>query len=598
MKKYSIHTLLVCLALVLMTACEQTSIAKQEEIRNVETLQALTPTITPSPTATSTPKPTHTSVPTTGPSPTALPPTATAVPSPTLPPPTATPNPALVDFSICNQVAGDADSGRFSAKVTAITTTLQANFERVVITLDVPADSAAPHAIARCVKRASDGAYAVQLDLDAWLHDSNFDSSIVSSTQTLSATKVLSTYRYEVDPDSTTGGSLIFDLKELHPVRFKLQEKPYRLELDVATSAAIGAASDMLNTQTSDTANPDAPLYYIQNGDIWSYTQGKASNLTNSPETELALAPRAAGGRIAFCRSMSLPGDAIDVSSLWVMELDGKNPQELAAPGRSCADPVMSPDGTKIAFSVDEDAVSTAPARLSIWVLNLTDSQGPQRIGFDDEWSRFGPQWLDNQRLVYTAHAEDGRGTLFLRDQNGEELDIGAELLSNNDQNQPAARYRGFGRPLVSPDGALIAAEALRADQSGADLVLLDKQGQEKKSQSAPGYWTRPLAFGSDGTLYYLTTACESDAVQGYILAARPSSGADTTIASGYSLGSFGGFVALEKGLAYLTHTATGATTITAAEQSAGPGGLWFWDLAGGRTRLLDVPDSISAFGQ
>ncbi len=598
MKKYSIHTLLLCLALVFMTACEQTSIAEQEEIRNVETLQALTPTVTPEPTETSTPKPTNTALPTEGPSPTPLPPTATPIPSPTALPPTATPNPALVDFSVCNQIAGDAGSGRFSAKVTAITTTLQANFERVVITLDVPADSAAPHAIARCVKRDGDTAYAIQLDLDAWLHDDNFNSSIVSTTQALSGTKVLSNYRYEVNPEHTTGASLVFDTKEIHPFRLKLQEKPYRLELDIATSAAVSPASDMLNTQSSDKADPGMPLYFIQNGDIWNYSNGKASNLTNSPEAEIALSPRAGGGRIAFCRATSAPGDAIDVSSLWVMELDGKNPQELAAPGRTCAEPVMSADGTKIAFGVDEDVISTAPTRLSIWIIDLTNSQGPQRIGFDDEWSRFGPQWLDNQRLVYTGQAEDGRNTMFLRDENGEEVDIGAELLSNNDPSQPAARYLGFGRPLVAPDGSLIAAEALRADRSGADLVLFDKQGQEKKSQNAPGYWTRPVAFGSDGTLYYLTIACESDAVQSYILAARPSSGADTTIASGHSLGSFGGFIALEKGLAYVTHTATGATSISSAAQSAGPGTLWFWDLADGRTRLVEVTDSISAIGQ
>lgn len=596
MKKQFIQFLLLCLVALSMTACEQTSIAEQEEIRNVQTLQALTPTITPEPTQTSTPLPTAAPTATAGPSPTALPPTPTAVPSPTALPPTATPNPALADFSICNQVVGDPGSGRFSAKVTTITTTVQANFERVVLSLDVPADSAAPHAIGRCVKRESDGSYALQLDLDSWLRDSNYTSSIVSSTQALSGTKILKELRYiEGEPDATTGASIVFAINEPHLFKLKLLEKPYRLELDVANTAAVSPASDMLSTQSTDKAAPDETLYFIQDGDVWSYAAGKTTNLTSSPEREVALAPRAAGGRIAFCRASSAPGDAIDVSSLWVMELDGKNPQELAAPGRTCAEPVISPDGKKIAFTVDEDAVSTAPARLTIWMIDITNPQGPQRLGFDDEWSRYGPQWIDNLSLVYTARAEDGRSTLFLRDKNSEEVDIGAELLSNNDPGQPTARYLGFGKALVALDGTRIAVEAMRADKPGTDMVLLDAQGKEQTSQSAAGYRVRPVAFGSDATLYYLTIACESNAVQSYTLTARPASGADTIVAAGQSLGSFGDFLALSKGLAYLSHTSAGTME---ALQSAGPGSLWFWDLSAGRTRLLEANDSIAALGR
>jgi len=46
------------------------------------------------------------------------------------------------------EIAGEADGGRFSARITGITTTVEPSLERVTIGLAVPSDSAPPHALA------------------------------------------------------------------------------------------------------------------------------------------------------------------------------------------------------------------------------------------------------------------------------------------------------------------------------------------------------------------------------------------------------------------------------------------------------------------
>ncbi|HEX9374300.1 MAG TPA: hypothetical protein VF897_25015, partial [Roseiflexaceae bacterium] len=133
MNRHYALALCLCLLLIFAAGCEQTSIAEQEQIKSFQTLQASTPSATPPPSATPSSTPTPSPTPTLGPSSTptqAPPPTPSPAPTVTPLPPTPTPNPALANFSLCTQTAGTADGGRFSARITTITTTLQPAFER------------------------------------------------------------------------------------------------------------------------------------------------------------------------------------------------------------------------------------------------------------------------------------------------------------------------------------------------------------------------------------------------------------------------------------------------------------------------------------
>jgi Tol biopolymer transport system component len=591
--------LLLVVVLLLAAGCEQQSIAEQETIKNQQTLEASTPSATPSPTITETPVPTLTPTSTPGPSPTpspTQPPTATPVPTPTSLPPTATPNPALAKFSLCTQTAGDPAGGRFSARVTGITTTVQPAFERLTIGLTVAGDSAPPHATARCISAADDaaagtvagpGPYVLLVEMDDWLHDQAFRASIISQTQTLSGTTVLKQLGLRFDPNDAAGATLAIGLGQPYPYQITLEERPSRLVLEVAKSASIGPSSDMLSV-ASGSASPDTPIYYLQDGDIWRYANGKATNITKSPEAETALAYSPAADMVAFCRAApgAAPDDVLAPSTLWTMKADGAEAAEAAAVGHSCADPVFDSDGRMIAFAVDD--TGGIPPRYSIWSVAAAGGE-PQRLTPpSDEWSRFGPQWLADERLIYAAAAEDGRSTLFAHSPDGSEEDFGANLVVGD-------RYRALGRPLASADGSKFAVEGLRATKDGADLVLLDAQGTEITAL-ADGYWTRPLAWDASGTLFYLRTSCDSAVAQNYTLHAHGNTaGDDRVIASGNTLGGLGAFVAVGKGLAYTTfaHAPPGARGPLAVDRSSAST-LWYWDVSGGdRTKLAEANSAI-----
>jgi len=617
------HALAVfsCLMLLFATGCEQTSIAQQEQIKSFETLQASTPSTTPIPTETPTPTTTPTPTPTVGPSPTSTitpTPSPTPQPSATPLPPTATPNPALANFSLCDQVAGDANGGRFSAKISGITTTIDTAFERVMIGLNVPSDSAPPHALARCLSAADEppgtatSGYVLHIDLAGWLHDDAFKTSTISPTQALSGTTVLKNLSYRFDQNAASGATLAFGMDQALPFRLALEKDPYRLVLEVGKTGALGANNDALSLPASN-AKPSTPVFYLQEGDVWKYLDGKTTNLTKDaryqkpdgatpvPEEQripqfgdvTALAAKQAAGLVAFCAIApgADVGDQLAPSVLWSIDLEGKDAQALAVRGRTCAEPTFAPDGKTIAFVADESGAT--PPRLSIWTVSASGGDEQRVTSADDEWSRFGPQWLDGTRLVYAATAEDGRSTLFVRAANGTEQDIGADLVKGD-------RYQALGRPLAAPDGSAIAVEGLRANTDGADLLLIDAAGAAIPSQSqiGGGYWNRPLAWNADGTLFYLSTACASQVAQSYTVHTRGlKDGADKLIAAGTTLGGIGQFTALDKGMAY----------VTLARAPAGPRGplsiertsastLWFWDIggSGARGKLAESQSAIS----
>lgn len=584
--------LLACL--LMLTGCTQISIAEEERLRS--TTIALAATALPVATVVVAAPTTEERAPTTAPTnaPTSAP-TASAEPLPTPLAPTPAPDPALKGFSLCDQTAGDLAGGRFSARVTAITTTIEPKFDRLELALNVPGDSAAPHATARCLSAAADAAttnsaasagYTLLLNLDGWLHDDRFQASLVTPTVALSGT-LLTSVTYRVPANADVGAALVVGLKQPMPFRVMLADNPTRLVLEFAKTSPITTTSDML-TQPSGNATPAAPIAYLSAGDIWTFANGQATNLTKSPETETTLAVSPTTGAIAFCRTEAgaNPEDALASSALWTIDGNGGNPTQLAAPGRTCAEPAFSPDGKTIAFTVDEGSFS--PPRLTIYTVPAAGGGATRLAPVADEWSRFGPQWLDGGRLVYAARAEDSRSTLFIANQ-GVEEDIGAAITVGT-------TYTTLGTPLAAPDGHAIAVTATRADGSGANMLVLDTNGA-KIDEIAGGYWVRPATWKADGSLFYLTSDCASNVAQSYSLYQRPTSGATRQLAYGITLGSFGGFSAVGDGLAYiaLDRAASGPRGPLALDRNS-PSALWFWDVARGpRSKLVAVNSAIEA---
>ncbi|GIV89607.1 MAG: hypothetical protein KatS3mg055_2125 [Chloroflexus sp.] len=618
---YCYLTVLLAVALV---GCDLIPSGPEEPIANIETIIAGTPSATPTATATATATATPTATPTFGPSPT---PTATATPTATPLPPTPTPNPALAGFGYCTQTAGFI-AGRFSAALQEVRTSGNPAFEQLDLLFDLSPGSPPLSATVSCLAIADallvpapaalNAPYALRIELAGWIRDDRFANSI-TPTISFTGTRTLSQALMLVDPQADVGATILLPLAE--PVPFRVTLAPNRLSVAVARSPTLGVASDTLRVPVGSPPGRLEPLYMLFDGDVWQVRPqttiagpgmvGQAAgavNLTNSAETETYLAVSPRGDYLAFCRAEPGldPADAVLAvpSTLWLLPVNGGEARPLAQPGVSCAEPVFSPDGSTIAFSVDE--TGAIPTQWAIYTVSV-DGGEPIRIEAAlDEWSRFRPQWLSGGRLIYRVESPDGRSSLFLRLPTGEVLDVGADLLTDA---RLVVRYRGFGELVASPNGDYVAVEALRADDPGADLLILNSAGQlverigeqrvtlpiptatptatatatptptptltptpdgtttatavvptatatstatptvipSATPESLPllplregPFWTRPLGWDGDGQLLYLTTLCASDLVQDYQLYRWRGLQRSELLATGQSLGSFG----------------------------------------------------------
>jgi len=540
-------------------------------------------------------------------------------------------------------VAGRSEGGRFSARLSEVRTETFPAFERIVLDFELEPESAPLSAAANCLSArdfvettraaAAPGAFVLQVNFPAWLQDDAARSSVLTSTLALTDTTVATTLDLQFVPDSDAGATLTVALKEARPFRLSLDPDQPRILIEVARSTPLTDESDPLRiTLGSTLPRLPAPLYFLLNGDIWRLDDTGAISLTDTLEAETSLAVSPDGTQLAFCRNQDPGGDLAEQerlvpSKLWLMNSDGSNPRLLADVGINCADPVFSPDGEQVAFSVDEFGV--LPAQRSIWTVQLnpptptpvvadagiggnptpapeappapegeappepeaegqaepdaetapTSTSEPafnpfQRVAGDSEWSRAAPQWLDNETLIYVANAPDGRSTLLVRaitnNADPSERDVGAEVLANN-------RYTAFGAPQVAPDGRTIAVEATRLDRTGTELVLLDASGNEQDVIGGD-FWTRFAGWGFDGSFAYLTATCESTFAHEYSLHQRQANGTDRVLAAGITLGAIGDTAVFREGVAYSTSDlaqagARGPANVAAQGQTS----VWFW---------------------
>lgn len=612
------------LALLVAVGCAQgQTVGQQEGIANIETIIAGTPSPTNTSPPTETPLPTATATATTGP-------TATATPTPL--PPTPTLNPALTGFSLCNQEVNRPDSGRFSARLITVTMETFPAFERLVLDFEMAPDSAPLSAEANLLsdrdylrttgRPVAPGAYVLEVQLPNWLRDDPFAASALQDVQTFTNTTQIGSVGLRFDPQADAGATLELALRDSGLYRLGIDRDAGQMTVEVSRESPLVAASNQLGVALGQSNPPNQPVFFLLEGDIWRIDASGVVSLTQSIEDETALAVSPDGNSVAFCRAQT-PGISADegsdrfASALWLMDADGTNQRRIANVGFNCADPAFSPNGERVAFSVDETGV--APAQRTIWVvpavaaaavadppvapadgsLTITATEGltstvattptvapdlpdtaARRVAGDSEWSRTVPQWVGEETLVYAAQAPDGRSTIFLQGLvDGVEQDIGANLVVDEDErDQNRVRYRALGAPVVASDGR-IALVAWRAASRGADLLLLDASGTEQDVISE-GYWTRPLGWNRSGELFYLTTDCSSTLVQDYALFRRDRSGANRLLLAGVTTGGFGAAAALDRGLLYVAGGTTrlglrGPSNI--APQS--PTELWFWDL-------------------
>lgn len=604
----SIVFLLYVVLTIFIVGCSD--VTEEEGILNYETILALTPTKTPTLTPTFTP--------TLTPSPT-LSPTVTPTPSPTSPPtptplpPTPTSNPALKEFSFCNQHVGTQDTGRFSAQSTdPITAEVFPAFERLTLGFDMAEESAPLSAHARMVNQhdytaitgnaLAPSAYMLLIEFSEWLNDDFFalppmnNADAITGTYTFTGTSAMQSVAFQTKQVGDAGTTMLLALEDPFVYHLSLSRDSSQLRVEVARQPTLHEYSDMLNVPYgASTAQAPVSLYVLIDGDIWHLKGNDSEKLTDDPEEVTDIAVSRDGKHIAYCQTQDpgispMESGAAVPENLWVMRSNGDSNRIIPDTGVNCDNLTFSPDSTMIAMSVDETGIAPTERSIRIVPLSQTDAisekveiantlqlndQKTQGVIRGGGWNRHGPQWIDDERLIYTADSPDNRSTIFIMDlSSGIEYDIGADIQVVDH----SYRYRSFGEPLVSSDGRAIAVEAHRADEPGTDLLLLNANGEEQDVINQ-NYWARPLAWTSDNSLYYLVTRCDSTLIHSYELYIRTSQGSNRLLATGDSEGTIGDALALDDGLIYVV--ASRSLPVSRGPNTASPyspSSLWFWN--------------------
>lgn len=494
-------------------------------------VSSTTPTATLAATLAATPTPVvPVSVPaTTTPTASATPTTSTP-PSP-LPPSLVTANSA---DGYCRRPFGAQSSARFSARLGALDVRLAGDQIEVVLQFDdldgelrgVAAcqwATAWPHA--DLGSPVAPGSAFIALHLDDWAHDDGWSGSIFTDTRAL-VNEATSTLPSQSPPLSlafaansldSRGALLAIGLPEPRPFAVRVEDNRLIVAIANEDVAPFPPADDPLG-EADGTLQLQQPIVILDDGALLRADTNGTQPISTTLSGITAFAIDEQGAQLALCAAAD-PNELAE-QALWLADADGSNERLLAAVG-GCAEPTFSPDGDMLAFVAPNDTGNAA--QLTVWTVPPRGGDAVPVISGFDQWSRSTPRWLSDDQLVYRAASDNDVSVLMLNG-DGVERELSARLLTGT-------TYRGVGAFAVDPQEDLIAVEALRATDEGADLVLLRVDGSVLATEQR-GFRQRPLGFVGDG-LVYLTIECAGDTVQRYALRQRTEGGTTETLLAG-----------------------------------------------------------------
>src|SRR5215218_2235166 len=201
--------------------------------------------------------------------------------------------------------------------------------------------------------------------------------------------------------------------------------------------------------------------------------------------TETSAQTTSPEGKIVFVKQGPEPGGLTDI---WVMDADGTNQTNLTnTPGFNEGQPAWSSDGTRIAFTSDQDEV---PPFRDIWVMdadgsnqtNLTPTEEPAPPTEEpDNFDEYQPSWAPSGAQLAFVREVPGpiiseQQDIFVMDTDSATDD--AINLTNSDASEI--------EPAWSPDGTKIAFSGVR--NSGSEIVTMDPDGQNETILSGDSF--------------------------------------------------------------------------------------------------------------
>ena len=175
-------------------------------------------------------------------------------------------------------------------------------------------------------------------------------------------------------------------------------------------------------------------------------------------------------GLLTGRRLHSFPTENGGASQIYVMDADGKNPIRLTDGRRHKSHPDWSPDGQKIAFTVN-------PGWINDWVHHIAvmDANGNNRERLEDQAS--GPSWSPDGKQIAFVSWRDGNGEIYVIGTNGHGLKrVTHDLV-------------GQHRPSFSPDGRRI---AYIAEHEGfLHIYVVDSNGKnlQRLTHNEENHW-------------------------------------------------------------------------------------------------------------
>jgi Tol biopolymer transport system component/DNA-binding winged helix-turn-helix (wHTH) protein len=278
------------------------------------------------------------------------------------------------------------------------------------------------------------------------------------------------------------------------------------IQKELSDAAGEREGSEQLGSYSFSWSPSGSALYFEQGyrgaKNIWKLTVAPGTvratgieRLTTGPGPDAGVGISRDGKRLAFsAKSVRL--------RTWLFPFDAKTGRikgdgsAITSPGRTSIEPVLSRDGTKVAYFVphgEKSGVDNLNVRNEVWVKSLLDGNEAPVVA--DDFTRWYPVWSpDGMRLAYARGKPQGtEGQLMTWSiQNHEE----EPLTSLTHAAGALSDWSPDGRWVVTHGGGLVPIASAPHAETGARQIISDPAYEAYQSHFSPdGRWIVFTAF-------------------------------------------------------------------------------------------------------